>query len=89
MGCHFCEKEVCNFDQKSQVCLSQGSNTGPTADLDLENVDEGGDKGEEEVGVNDEDEEEVTAAAGAAAGSEPDSEADSAEKASLTEELFN
>ena len=32
---------------------------------------------------------EVTAAAGAAAGSEPDSEADSAEKASLTEELFN
>ena len=70
---------MCNFDQKSQVCLSQGSNTGPTVDLDLENDDEGGDKGEEEVGVNDEDEVEVTAAAGPTFASGPDSEADSAE----------
>ena len=79
MGCNFCEKEVCNFDQKSQVCQSQGSNTGPTADLDLESVDEGGDEGEEEGGVDDQDEVEVTAAAGASIGSGPDSEADSAE----------
>ena len=70
---------MCNFEQKSQVCLSQGSNTGPTADLDLESVDEGGDKGEEEVGLDDQDDEDVTAASRASTGSEPDSEADSAE----------
>ena len=73
------EKEMCNFGQKSQVCLSQGSDTGPTADLDLESDDEGGDEGEEEVGVNDQDEEEVIAAAGATTGSGPDSGPDSAE----------
>ena len=59
--------------------LSQGSDTGPTADLDLESDDEGGDEGEEEVGVDDQDEVEETAAAGASIGSGPDSEADSAE----------
>ena len=65
-------------------CLSQGSNSGLTADLDLENDDEGGNEGEEEVGVNDKDEEDVIDAAGAAAGSEPDSEADSAGNWTLT-----
>ena len=50
--------------------------------------DEGGDKEVEDGGVVDLDLVGETAAAGAATGSEPDSEADSAEKASLTEELL-
>ena len=45
----------------------------------MEIDDEGGDEGQEKVGVDDQDVVGETAAAGAAAGSEPDSEADSAE----------